>query len=76
MPAKSSRAEQDLQFGKGTCNTCEDPNLPYKNLHVFYTSPWKENRQEMLSVKKVPEAHCTHQADSQQELHLKAAIVV
>lgn len=29
----------------------------------------------MLSVKKVPEAHCTHQADSEQELHLKAAIV-
>lgn len=30
----------------------------------------------MLSVEKVPEAHCTHQAESQQELHLEAARVV
>lgn len=74
MPALSSRVEQDLQFGKGSCHTYKDPSLAYKNLHVHYTSSWKENRQKMHSGKKRPEAHCTHQAESQQEPHLKAAI--
>jgi len=67
-----------VQGQNKTCDSAKEleiheriPACPTRT--YMYFIPHLGKRTEMLSVRKVPEAHCIHQAESQQELHLKAA---